>query len=147
MIREMRPADAARAAAIESRIICPPWSEADYLDALGKPTYLILAAADEDDLVTGYCVASMAADEAEIVDVGVEPEKQGCGTGNALVAAMLDCLRDRGIREVFLEVREHNLAAIRVYSGNGFAEAGRRKGFYHDPDEDAIIMKKEELGC
>ncbi len=142
----MRPEDAAAAAAIEKRIIHPPWSEADYLDALGKPSYLILAAADENDDIFGYCVASMAAGEAEIVDVGVMPEKQDAGAGSKLVHRMLECLREKGVFQVFLEVREHNAAAIRVYMKHGFIEAGRRKHFYSDPDEDAIIMK-EELEC
>ena len=144
-IRRMQPADVCDAAAIEKQIITPPWTEADYLDALSKDSYLVLAAEDETGKLAGYCVASMAVDEAEIIDVGVSPDRQGCGTGGRLVQEMLERLHALGITAVFLEVREHNGPALAVYEKNGFKAVGRRKAFYSDPTEDAIIMKEETL--
>ena len=144
-IREMVPADTGQAARIEKQIITPPWTQADYLDALAKDSYLLLAAEDETGKLAGYCVASMAMDEAEIIDVGVAPDCQGCGAGSLLVREMLRRLHVSGITMVFLEVREHNGAAIRVYEKHGFKAVGRRKDFYSDPTEDAIIMKEETL--
>ena len=144
-IREMTASDAGPAALIEKEIITPPWSADDYRDALSKDSYLLLAAEDEAKCLAGYCVASMAADEAEIVDVGVAPDQQGGGIGSLLVEEMLKRLRARGITAVFLEVREHNAAALRTYEKNGFEAVGRRKDFYSAPTEDAIIMKEETL--
>ena len=144
-IREMAAADTGQAAQIEKQIITPPWTQADYLDALAKDSYLLLAAEDETGKLAGYCVASMAMDEAEIIDVGVSPDRQGCGAGSLLVGEMLRRLHSAGITAVFLEVREHNGAAIRVYEKHGFKAVGRRKDFYSDPIEDAIIMKEETL--
>ncbi len=144
-IREMTVSDADAAALIEKEIITPPWTGDDYRDALSKDSYLLLAAEDAAGCLAGYCVASKAADEAEIIDVGVAPDRQGGGIGSRLVEAMLSRLRFEGITAVFLEVREHNAAARRAYEKNGFEAVGRRKNFYSDPTEDAIIMKEETL--
>lgn len=144
-IRNMTVSDAGPASLIEKEIITPPWTADDYRDAMSKDSYLLLAAEDEAKSLAGYCVASMAADEAEIVDVGVAPDHQGAGIGSLLVAEMLKRLKAEGITAVFLEVREHNRAALRTYEKNGFEAVGRRKDFYSDPIEDAIIMKEETI--
>ena len=63
------------------------------------------------------------------------------GLGSRLLSEFLDCVRARGATEVYLEVRESNLAARKLYEKWGFVEAGRRKAYYQDPPEDALLLR------
>jgi ribosomal-protein-alanine N-acetyltransferase len=93
--------------------------------------------------VGGYIVALDAADEGEILNLAVAPGGRRRGLGRALVDAMLDTLADRGVRHVYLEVRESNAPARALYAALGFAEAGRRKAYYRRPVEDAIVLRRD----
>ena len=82
-----------------------------------------------------------AADEGEILNLAVAPAGRRRGLGRALVEAMLEALRTRGIRQVYLEVRESNSSARALYASRGFKEVGRRKAYYRRPVEDAIVLR------
>lgn len=120
-----------------------PWSINDYV-ALGGPPR---AAVFTDDMVReGYLILSFAADEGEIINLGVVPSARRKGLGRALLMAGEDLTCDLGIRRLFLEVAADNAPARALYTSEGYAEAGRRKGYYRRPDgsrEDALIMGKE----
>lgn len=91
--------------------------------------------------VAGYLVARQMADEGEILNVGVDPACRRHGVGKALVSAGLDRLRALGARQVFLEVRESNVAARALYNRFSFAEVSRRAKYYRRPVEDAILLR------
>jgi ribosomal-protein-alanine N-acetyltransferase len=126
-------------AAIERDAFSDPWPERDFQDCLAASVPFLVATVGRG--VEGYVVARHAADEGEILNLGVERGRRGQGIGRALVGAVLRDLRARGAAAVYLEVRESNAAARHLYDGLGFLEVGRRKRYYHRPPEDAIILR------
>lgn len=96
--------------------------------------------AEHHGAVEGFLVARQTSpDEREILNVAVSPDCRGLGLGSALLRQLLGSYRVPG--DVFLEVRESNEAARRLYERLGFKEVGRRKAYYDDPVETAIIMR------
>lgn len=91
-----------------------------------------------DGKVAGYGILRQI-DDGEILLVGVDEESRRCGIGREIVKELLS-LAD-GTAGVFLEVREGNEAARRLYESAGFSEIARRKNYYRNPQEDAVIMK------
>ena len=75
-----------------------------------------------------------------ILRIGIKKEYQGRGFGKKLLKELLEILKEKGIKAVFLEVRENNAPAIRLYEKNGFRVLGKRRGYYSG--EDALIMEK-----
>jgi len=92
--------------------------------------------------VAGYVVAWFAADEGEIANLAVSPSAWGGGVGRALLGAALDVASSRGASAVYLEVRDSNERARRLYRSNGFEEVGRRRRYYRRPVEDAIVLRR-----
>lgn len=92
----------------------------------------------EDGEPVGYGILRQI-DDSEILLIGVSAEKRGKGIGKEILSALLSRAdREKGI---FLEVREGNTAARRLYGNAGFTEIARRRNYYKDPQEDAVIMK------
>ena len=102
----------------------------------------ICLAAFVDGDVVGYALASCAAPEAEMLKVAVLPGYRRQGIGQRLVRAMTETLGRTGCHEVFLECRASNHAAINMYGSLGFEETGRRKSYYTDTKEDAVLMRQ-----
>jgi len=95
-----------------------------------------------DGSVAGYVVGMSGADEGEILNVSVALEWRRRGLGRALIQAMLTELAARGARTAYLEVRESNRSARALYADLGFHDVGRRKGYYREPTEDAVVLKR-----
>lgn len=148
-IRKMTPADVPGVAAIERQCFSQPWSEQSFADAAQDENALCLAAVGQEadgcrgegEAVFGYICMYLSPPEGEITNVAVFEPAREQGVGEALIAAMQREAGARGIDQIFLEVRESNLPAIRLYKRTGFVEAGVRRGFYELPREDAKIMK------
>jgi [ribosomal protein S18]-alanine N-acetyltransferase len=138
-IRPARPADVAAVAAIERAVFSDPWSANDFTECLAAETPFLVAV--RGSTVAGYAVAHCAADEGEILNLGVATPQRRGGIGRALVERLLEELRERGVRVVYLEVRESNVAARRLYESMGFAAVGRRARYYRRPVEDAVILR------
>ena len=118
------------------------WQEEQYRAALepgGVPERVVLAV--EDDTVLGFIVARVLGDEWEIENVVVIGSEQRRGLGSRLVRELLDLARIRSARSVFLEVRESNHSARRLYQKWGFAADGRRRSYYSDPPEDVLLFR------
>lgn len=116
------------------------WSEADYerlVSEAGRITMVI-----EDRYVQGFIVARTLGPEWEIENIIVDCQARSRGLGARLAQAVLDLAQTQGAQAVFLEVRESNRAARGLYSKLGFVESGRRKCYYGNPQEDAIMYKK-----
>lgn len=90
--------------------------------------------------MVAYGVLYSAADEADIANIAVMPKNRGCGIGYSLLSKMVDLARYKGAKRIFLEVRESNAAAIELYKKLGFINVGKRKNYYTNPREDAIVM-------
>ena len=102
-----------------------------------------MVACEEDEIV-GYCGMYVSFDEGEIPNVAVKSTSRNRGTGEKMLAVLLEMRgSQRGVSSVFLEVRESNGAARRLYGKLGFQEAGIRKNFYEKPREHAVIMWKK----
>jgi [ribosomal protein S18]-alanine N-acetyltransferase len=132
---QIRRADASDIAGIERVQASSPeaahWKAAQYLD---YDCWVAIA----DDRVAGFLVSRAIVDEREILNVAVDPEVRRRGIGEALIRRELDC----GAHAWFLEVRQSNETARRLYGRLGFIEASRRRGYYDSPREDAIVMTK-----
>lgn len=141
-IRAASTADLDAVGRIEAVSFADPWSRRAFQAHL-RDLFLVVEC---DGAVTGYLVARVMSDEAEILNVAVDPARRTAGIGRALLATSLDALTAAGVRAVFLEVRVSNDAARRLYEASGFAEIGRRRGYYADPVEDAVVMRRETAG-
>jgi ribosomal-protein-alanine N-acetyltransferase len=96
-----------------------------------------------DGMAVGYFLAREILGSAELLNLAVTPERRRRGIGQALLEAGLAVVRNRGGREIFLEVRASNAAAQSLYLGHGFRPAGRRRGYYQKPSEDALVLHLE----
>lgn len=144
-LRPMREDDLEEVMPIELRAYPFPWTEGIFRDCLraGYPAWVM----QQDGLLIGYGLLSIAADEAHVLNVCVDPSVQGQGHGRRLLRALLRLARGHGAQRVFLEVRPSNPNAIALYHDEGFNEIGRRPRYYpaQEGREDAIVMAKELL--
>lgn len=142
-LRPMRESDLAEVHALEIRAYEFPWTLGIFRDCLRAdyPAWVLQV----DGRLAGYCLMSIAAGEAHVLNVCTAPELQGRGLGRQLVHALLRIARARRVDRVFLEVRPSNVAAIRLYDAEGFNEIGRRPRYYpaRNGREDALVMALE----
>jgi ribosomal-protein-alanine N-acetyltransferase len=143
----MREDDLAWVMAVSAQLAeAPHWSEETWLRALAAP--------DETDGVrrtallaevagarVGFALASVVGPTVELESIGVAPDWQRRGVGSQLLADLVARLQAEPIEELVLEVRASNAAAQGLYARAGFATAGRRRNYYRDPVEDALVMR------
>jgi ribosomal-protein-alanine N-acetyltransferase len=141
-IRPARPADAGRLVPLERRCFTDPWSEVAFEEMLRFPL-TVAVIAERNGEVEGYLIGRSIAGEGEILNLAVVPEQRRHGLGSKLLEAGLAALTEAGSRRVWLEVREGNRAAQALYHGRGFSSAGRRKKYYKNPVEDALVLQLE----
>jgi len=137
-----RADDVAAISEIERAAFSDPWSARSFRDALEHPAVYFGCARSDAGEVQGYVVAWFVADEGEIANLAVAPEGWGSGIGRALLDAALEEAARRNVESVYLEVRDSNARARRLYQSRGFEEVGRRKGYYRRPVEDAIVLRR-----
>ena len=135
-IRPATPADVPAILAVERAVFSDPWTTEQFADLTADLTLVGL----EDGQLRGYVVARQVADEAEILNLAVEPERRRAGVGSALMGAALARLAENGVRTVHLEVRASNAEAFGFYARWGFSEVGRRRAYYRRPVEDARLL-------
>ena len=142
LVRYGEEHDLAAIHAIEVASFGDPWALDGFRDMLDHPRAKVIVASEADGTVIGYAVAWYVADEAEIANVAVAPAARRRGIGAVLLDRILDIAATFGARSVFLEVRESNEAAQKLYESRRFAVAGRRKAYYRKPSEDALVMRR-----
>ena len=143
-IRPMAADDVDQVRAIaEGLETVPHWPRCAYDAALESSAVLprIALVAQDGGRVVGFAIASLVPPEAELETIAVAPIHQRRGVGAALLSALLEELRSRGIVEATLEVRASNLAAQAFYRAYRFAEFARREKYYGDTGEAAIVMR------
>ena len=137
--------DAPRLAQLHGASFHRGWGEGEFEQMLSERNTLVHRLRQGRKII-GFAVSRMAADEAEILSVAVEPKHRGRGLSRGLLLAHLGHLAGRGIRVVFLEVEENNQPARRLYQRAGFAVAGRRERYYKQPGSEqlnAILMRRD----
>lgn len=129
----------AELARLEALCFSRPWSETALSEEIENDSACFLVAV-EDDAVLGYCGMHCACGECYIDNVAVFPEYRGRGIAAALLTALTEHAKACGGEFISLEVRPSNAAAVQLYEKLGFCTVGRRRNFYADPVEDALIM-------
>jgi [ribosomal protein S18]-alanine N-acetyltransferase len=137
-IRRLTYADLPQVIAIERRAFPTPWSLAMFVLELSKPSGICLAALIEERLVA-YLVCSRYDTVWHLMNIAVDDRLRRQGIATAMLEHLFE-LADRPSEQYTLEVRTSNEDAIRLYERFGFRTAGRRRAYYHDNREDALIM-------
>jgi ribosomal-protein-alanine N-acetyltransferase len=118
------------------------WSQKSFAEVLAMPGAGARIAAIGSEPI-GFALARIAADEAELLLIGIHPEYRRGGYGSTLLRHVVDALQRAGARQVFLEVAEHNQAAAQFYRARGFRQVGRRAGYFGgEPAVDALVLAR-----
>ena len=142
IIESMTSAHVSQIAELEKLCFSDPWSEKSIETELTCRLSVWLVAL-EGEQVVGYVGSQTVMDETDMMNVAVHPEHRRRGIARALIEALVVALRERESRCLTLEVRASNEPAIALYSDLGFGEVGRRRNYYRNPKEDALILRKE----
>lgn len=138
-LRSMKAQDLEQVEQLEQACFSEPWSLGMLKDGLSSQwdTFFV---AEYQGRLCGYAVLRVLAGEGEIQRIAVFPDYRRLGVGRKLMEAMILFSSEQGAGDVALEVRAGNVAAINLYKSYGFVEEGLRKGYYRNPEEDAVIM-------
>ena len=141
-LRPMMQADLDVVMAIEERAYPFPWTRKHFLDCLKHGYFCWIY--EQDGVMLGYAAVMLVLDEMHLLNICIEPQQQGNGLGSRLLATVERIAHTQGAQTGFLEVRQSNFSAIRLYLNAGFNEIGVRKGYYPAKlgREDAIVMAK-----
>ena len=142
MIEVMNSDHVAQIAALEKICFSDPWSERSIASELDNKLAFWLVAA-EGEQVAGYIGSQTVLDETDMMNVAVHPDFRRQGIAEALVNELVENLKKMGSHCLTLEVRASNAPAISLYEKLGFHEIGRRRNYYRNPREDALILRKE----
>ncbi|HUZ46474.1 MAG TPA: ribosomal protein S18-alanine N-acetyltransferase [Terriglobia bacterium] len=119
------------------------WEEADYQQLLGDNQGMVLVAETEGAVppeILGFAVFHKVGEESELWNLAVAPRHQRLGVAKALFQEARQRLQQAGVAAVFLEVRASNAPALGFYRALGFKTLMRRKQYYRDPSEDALVL-------
>ena len=127
---------------LELKCFDAPWSKASFEEALSNRSVDILAAQSDggSGSVIGFCIVMRVLDEAEILNVGVDPYFRRRGVARTLLTQASNVLVKEGAKTLYLEVRASNAAARSLYEVLGFEQVGLRRRYYTAPSEDAVLM-------
>ena len=156
MIRRITPADCDAIATLEARLFATALDQARLMGLQSNPVFCgfvdlvpdqdqpqSISAGDLAPYLNGYLLATMIDSEAEILSIGVTPDRQRQGVGKLLLQHFFEHGTSQNMTRVVLEVAEDNVPALGLYRDFGFAAFGRRKGYYKQGNQkiDAIMMK------
>ena len=142
MIEMMNATHVAQIARLERICFSDPWSERSIASELDNKLAFWLVAV-EGETVAGYIGSQTVMDETDMMNVAVHPDFRRKGIAESLINTLVDQLKSMGSHCLTLEVRASNVPAIALHEKLGFSEIGRRKNYYRNPREDALILRKE----
>ena len=119
-----------------------PWPEQSIRSELTNPLSYWLVAMKEETVI-GYVGSQSVLGEADVMNVATHPDYRRCGVAKALFVALQEALSAREVHSLTLEVRASNEPAKALYEGLDYVQVGRRPNYYHNPKEDALILRKE----
>ena len=140
-IERMLPADVPEVLVIERASFSMPWSRGAFLYEIEQNQVARCWVGREAGRVVGYICVWEVADELHVTNVAVHPDARRRGIARALLESVFAHARSAGSRIVILEVRPSNTEAIPLYESFGFRVIGRRRGYYYDTGEDALVME------
>ena len=143
-IEAIRPPDFAAVSALHARCFEEPW-QPELIGRIARSPggFGLLWRRDEEPL--GFVLCRTNGSRAEVLSLGVAPAARQRGVARALMNAAIDTVSRRGLRTLYLEVAEDNHAALRLYQALGFAQVGRRAGYYARPESgsvDALTLRR-----
>jgi ribosomal-protein-alanine N-acetyltransferase len=146
LVEPASPRDAAALAQIHGASFYRGWGESEFEQMLSERNTLVHRLKKGGKII-GFSVSRIAAEEAEILSIAVNPRHRGRGLSNTLLLSHLGHLASRGVRKVFLEVEENNQPARRLYQRLGFAVVGRRENYYRQGGAEATnaLMMRRDL--
>ena len=142
IIRKMNLGDVSAIAELEKQCFSDPWSENSIASEVNNPLSYWLVA-EVNGAVAGYVGSQTVLDASDMMNLAVSPDYRRQGVGQALVNALVKHLQENKVIALLLEVRVSNAPAIALYKSLGFKQVGRRPKYYHNPREDALILRKE----
>jgi ribosomal-protein-alanine N-acetyltransferase len=137
----MRPGDLGDVLVIERASFSMPWSRGAFLYEIEQNQVARCWVGRQDGRIVGYICLWEVADELHITNVAVHPDARRQGFGRALLDSIFERARVSRSRTVLLEVRPSNAEALSLYESLGFRVVGRRRGYYYDTGEDALVME------
>ncbi len=140
IIRRANEADSAGLAELDKLCFSVPWSLRSFNDEMKNPMAVYFTAALADGTAIGYCGFWSVAGEGQITNICTHPQWRRRGVARALLKEALKYAISQGLSLMTLEVRKSNRAARELYESFGFEVIGRRKRYYSDNGEDAVIM-------
>lgn len=142
-VRRMSHEDLSAVSDIERRSYDFPWSHGVFRDCLLAGYNCLVLVRDEQTV--GYAILSVAAGEAHILNLCIDPRYRALGYGERLLDEMLALAREAEVSEIFLEVRPSNEAAIKLYRKKGFHQIASRPSYYQATDgrEDAAVFARK----
>jgi ribosomal-protein-alanine N-acetyltransferase len=144
-IRKMTVDDVSTVVDLDQKSFSLPWPERSFRFELTDNPASRCWVAELDGKVVGMIVVWLIVEEAHVATLATHPDYRRQGIGRRLLAHALRYLIDDGARSSFLEVRESNIAAQEMYRKFGYEATGRRRRYYRDNDEDAILMSLGSL--
>lgn len=139
-VRDMREHDVDRVAALEAASFGSPWQADTFRRLLGRAGAELMVVQIEEEVIA-YAVLWCILDQGELANIAVEESWRGRGIGGRLMGHVLDRARERGVKDLFLEVRESNAVARELYARRGFQAIGVRRDYYDSPREDACVLR------
>ncbi len=139
MVRRMNTLDIDGVLAVEQQSFMTPWSREGFVNEMSNELSYYLVMVDAGKII-GYAGMWLIVDEAHVTNVAILPTYRGQGLGDKLMSALLEHAKNRGAVRMTLEVRASNAVAQGLYSKFGFISQGRRRNYYTDTKEDALIM-------
>ena len=140
-IRPAETRDVDAVTAIERESFTLPWSKRSFVDLVRSHEGIFLVATYPNGAVVGYAVLLVAGDESELTNIAVAASARGQGVGKLLLDAIVLRAQQRRASRVFLEVRESNMTAQALYAAKGFQSVARRRRYYSQPVEDALVLR------
>lgn len=144
-IRKMTLDDLEQVVAIDQVSFSLPWPPRSFQFELTDNEASRCWVTDLDGRVIAVLVGWLIVDELHIATIATHPEFRGQGIGRQLLLHVLGSAKEEGAIRAFLEVRESNMIALKMYRDFGFVEDGRRVKYYKDNGEDAILMSLDHL--
>jgi len=145
-IEPAEPADAETIASLHAKGFYRGWSREEFAAYITGPDTPVYVVCDRKRRIAGFAMLRLAADEAELITIAVDPKWRKKGVGLALMRALFEDLRMTAAKRLFLEVAADNPAALRLYAKLGFSRLSERRGYYARADGQpatALVMARD----
>jgi len=128
---------------IEHDSFTPPWTHGQLLAEIYREDTLFIVALDDDCGIVGYAILGTSIDEGQILSIAVVSTARRSGIADLLMYTMTAHAKELELKSIFLEVRKSNEPAQELYKKHDFEFVSYRKKYYTDPDEDAVVLKRD----